>query len=360
MAEYLECHLPCNACALKSLSYQESLRHKRDFVFKYIGNLTGEIQLPCFISGNTAYRNKAVLHAEYQDGWALGVIQNEQVLDIDTCPVHAEMVNTVAVLLKKSLPPFEKFPLHCVAVSGTHLVLVLKTGFREIEQYAPFIPVNQLLKAGIKSIWLHANPSAGRKIFHKDFLYKVYGETYLQDEDGIYYHPLAFRQLLPSLHGLSLGKAEAFFAPGAHQPFVDLYCGIGISLKRWVQYGGPVLGVEMSGKALECAALNCPEAQTLRGSIEQRFDHIAGFISEAGSLVKVYANPPRSGLGPAVVNFIREQCRIESIVYLSCNPRSLKHDLEQLSSCFEIQNITLFDFFPYTRHVETQIYLARK
>lgn len=359
MADFLNCDWECNACALKKLDYFEGLEKKRELVSFNLGHMIGDVPLP-FYEKNKAYRNKVIMHASYKNEWRLGIIQNEEVIDIVGCPVHAGLVNTVATVLKKHLPPPSQFPLHCVAISGLHLVFILKTGFREIQSYTPFIPLDAILATGIKSIWLHANAAAGRKIFHKDFLYKVCGETILQDNDGIYYHPLAFRQLQTLLHGQSIQLAGNFFNAHSQNAFVDLYCGIGISMKKWEEYGGAILGVEMSGKALECAALNSPSAHTLRGSVEQRSGQISSFITEVATSVMLYVNPPRGGLGQVVVQFIKEQQEIENLVYLSCNPRSLKHDLAQLSSCFEMHGIDLFDFFPYTRHIETQLYLKRK
>jgi tRNA (uracil-5-)-methyltransferase len=52
--------------------------------------------------------------------------------------------------------------------------------------------------------------------------------------------------------------------------------------------------------------------------------------------------------------------RFNKIIYISCNPNTLKDNLVQLSHTHTIQQFALFDQFPYTDHIEVGMILTRK
>lgn len=358
-AENLNCQYSCKACRYKAVPHHQSLVSKKEFVQAHLPFLPQTEELPRYLD-TVNYRNKAIIHAQYTSKkWVLGMIQDETVIDIPDCPIHQSYINASCQILRETLAPAEVFPLHCIVFSGKHIVFVLKVSFHRIEEFASLIPIKELMKVGISSLWLHANASAGKKIFHKDFLYKLAGEELLMDDDGIYYHPLAFRQLIPKLHKQSIEEAFSFFSKTKAESILDLYCGIGVSLRQWQNHYPIIMGVEMSGKAIQCAKRNTDQIQLLRGGIEQRLPQITSFLN-ANKCTQLYVNPPRAGLGPPLVKYIIDHSSLQSMVYLSCNPRSLKYDIEQLSAYFNIENVQMFDFIPFSHHIETQIHLTRK
>jgi len=68
-------------------------------------------------------------------------------------------------------------------------------------------------------------------------------------------------------------------------------------------------------------------------------------------------DPPRAGLDADTVELIR---KVDKILYVSCNPETLKSNLEALSSTHKVERYAVFDQFPYTHHIETGVYLVRK
>jgi tRNA (uracil-5-)-methyltransferase len=71
----------------------------------------------------------------------------------------------------------------------------------------------------------------------------------------------------------------------------------------------------------------------------------------------VLLNPPREGACPTVL----EACvHAEHIVYVSCNPETLRRDLLALAPSHRVHDAALFDQFPYSSHAEVGVALTRR
>ena len=73
----------------------------------------------------------------------------------------------------------------------------------------------------------------------------------------------------------------------------------------------------------------------------------------------VVFDPPRQGVAKEVLESVIS-AGADSIIYLSCNPATLARDLAILKEDYKICEITPFDFFPRTRHVESVVCLTRR
>ena len=70
----------------------------------------------------------------------------------------------------------------------------------------------------------------------------------------------------------------------------------------------------------------------------------------------VFVDPPRAGIDEKSLTFLK---RFDTIIYISCNPQTLKRDIEFLED-YEIEDFILFDQFPHTLHVEAGAILKRE
>lgn len=71
----------------------------------------------------------------------------------------------------------------------------------------------------------------------------------------------------------------------------------------------------------------------------------------------VIIDPPRAGFKDIETFFKTINCK--ELFYVSCNPATLKRDLEKISDTFNPLEIQLLDFFPSTYHFETLVYLSK-
>ena len=71
----------------------------------------------------------------------------------------------------------------------------------------------------------------------------------------------------------------------------------------------------------------------------------------------VIIDPPRQGCDKEGLKAILKLTK--NIVYVSCNPMTLKRDMEILiSHGYKVKSIQGFDMFPYTHHIETLCILS--
>ena len=73
----------------------------------------------------------------------------------------------------------------------------------------------------------------------------------------------------------------------------------------------------------------------------------------------IVVDPPRSGLTNEGINDILK-ISPERFVYVSCDPMTLARDLKLFKEKYKVKEVTLFDMFPWTYHVESVCLLIRK
>lgn len=126
---------------------------------------------------------------------------------------------------------------------------------------------------------------------------------------------------------------------------LDLYCGTG-SIGIYVSdVCKKVVGVEVNPESVKCANKNIKI---------NNIDNYAVVLGDASVICDkfdtVVVDPPRSGLSKDVVNNINFM-KAKRVIYVSCNPSTLKRDIELLIN-YELISVKGFNMFPCTKHVE--------
>ena len=152
---------------------------------------------------------------------------------------------------------------------------------------------------------------------------------------------------------------------------IELYCGNGNFSIALAQNFTRVLATEISKTSVRSAQVNIAAndidnlhivrmsseefSQAMNG--ERQFRRLEGFDLTAYNYDTVLVDPPRAGLDAESTALV---ARFTHIVYISCNPETLKDNLSELSKTHDIKKFALFDQFPYTHHVETGVLLSKK
>ncbi|MCM2972813.1 tRNA (uridine(54)-C5)-methyltransferase TrmA [Larsenimonas suaedae] len=157
----------------------------------------------------------------------------------------------------------------------------------------------------------------------------------------------------------------------ANGDLVELYCGNGNFTIALADKFRRVLGTEISRTSVASAQVNiaaneCENVYVARMSSEDFAQALSGEktgrrVSEMAldtyQFTTVLVDPPRAGLDEASC---QEIARFERIVYISCNPDTLRDNLDALSKTHRIERMALFDQFPYTDHCECGVLLIRR
>ena len=351
------CEARCPGCAHRTWSAAASEAQKMDWLKRQLAPWADRL-LPVIAVTDDArwsYRRKVCLSAIWSEsaGWQFGLWRRDELIPIPDCPVHAGSVRKLARWLMRVLPPGPLFPLAFLVQSGAQATLILKTHQTLPIDWLDETGSEDLAAGGLEGLWLHLHPAAGRRLFARNGWRLLWGRPRSRDAFGLIYGPTAFQQLIPEIYRQALDLAEAFLAPRSGDSLVDLYCGIGASLTRWTSRGARTIGVELGGEAVECARLNAPDAEILRGKCADRVPQLRAWMSATGTRL-LYVNPPRTGFEPEVLAWTAEEFRPGRLAYLSCSAGTLSRDVRALTAAgYGVEALVPYDFFPQTHHIET-------
>lgn len=131
---------------------------------------------------------------------------------------------------------------------------------------------------------------------------------------------------------------------------LELFCGVGLFSAFIAPRTHRVIGVESSPSACRDFAENLDEFEHVE-LYEGLTDVILPYLDVHPDVV--IADPPRAGLGRATLDAII-QMKPKRLIYVSCDQATLARDASQLvKNGFTFKQITPFDLFPQTSHIES-------
>nr|CCC89379.1 conserved hypothetical protein [Trypanosoma congolense IL3000] len=186
--------------------------------------------------------------------------------------------------------------------------------------------------------------------------------------------PTSFFQVNTAGMELLLHEAVAVAELRPSTTLLDLCCGtgtIGLSLAKYVKR---VIGIELVESAVHDARRNAERNGICNTTFHcGRVEHLLpDIISQLGpddreDIVAVL-DPPRAGVTPTVLKWIRGTAPIRRVVYISCEQKALERDCPPLTkpatkayreTPFSVVAGFAMDLFPHTPHVEMVVVLAR-
>ena len=165
-------------------------------------------------------------------------------------------------------------------------------------------------------------------------------------------HPNSFFQT-NSYQAVTLVREVSRLVNGGR--VLDLYSGVGTFGIYLAKRGFFVEGIEVNPFAVEMANKNS-ELNGVEAVFRIGKDRDVRDLSIYDTVV---LDPPRAGLHPRLIRKILKD-RPESIVYVSCNPKTLTDNLRALSEKYSVEEAVGIDMFPHTPHVEAVVKLKLK
>ena len=318
----------CGGCSFLHLSFLEEKKKKISFINKLFNTNIKEI----LTNNEYNYRNKATFHVKDRKIGYYSENTNDLV-EFDNCLLLDDRINKIYNTLKNmNLSDITEV---VVRTSKKNIMVIFKG---EKENFS----IEELInKINIDSIYLN------------DKL--IYGNAYIIEElSNVKYsiYPNAFFQVNTENMKIMYDKVKEY--AGSGDKLLDLYCGtgtIGIYLKDNFR---EVTGIEVNKEAILNANIN----KNLNNLNDINFICGDASIAKNNNYDVIVVDPPRSGLSKKVIDFLNKS-NAKTIVYVSCNPKTLKRDLDLLSE-YKMKKLECINMFSKTKHCEVITALDRK
>jgi len=180
------------------------------------------------------------------------------------------------------------------------------------------------------------------------------GKEYITDEINNFkfsIYPDSFYQVNTECMNIIYNETKNYLS--SSDKLLDLYCGIG-TIGIWLSNNfNHIKGIEINEYSIKNANIN-KKINNIKN-----INFVCNDAKNAGeNYDAIVVDPPRNGLSKNVINYLNSS-KTNKIVYISCNPMTLKRDINLLNN-YKIINLKFFEMFPKTSHVECVILLQRK
>jgi 23S rRNA (uracil1939-C5)-methyltransferase len=150
--------------------------------------------------------------------------------------------------------------------------------------------------------------------------------------------------------GEALAQLVAQLLPPAGQLLIDAYCGAGFFAKRLLDRFERIVGIEWDRYAIAAAQQSATSKEHyINGDVELELARL--LESDTAGSICVVVDPPATGLTEPTRGALLNH-RIDTLVYVSCNPATLARDLAALQQRFKLESVTPLDMFPQTAEIE--------
>ena len=320
----------CGGCTFWNVNINKENEIKEN----YIKRLFPNVKVNTIIANNEInYRNKVTFHIH---NGKLGYYQknsNNLVL-IDECLILNKEINKI----KKYLETLDLTKVTEIMIRYSNNYDELLINFKgQLKDYNNLKKIKNIKSIYINNDLVYGNPTIKEKINNLEFLIG----------------PNSFFQINTNMIANLYNSIKNFITPSSS--LLDLYCGtgtIGIYLNEYFEH---ILGIDIVKENIENAFLN---------KEINKIDNISFQHKDASSIENTYfdvviVDPPRAGLGEKTKEHLLN-INSKIIIYVSCNPNTLKKDIEKLKEKYQLVEITPVNMFPKTEHIECVSLLIHK
>jgi tRNA (uracil-5-)-methyltransferase len=358
----------CGSCTLYDMSYEEQLEHKT----KKIKSSFNLDSFDILTSPSEHFRSRAEFRIYHDDNgisYAMNTMSKKGVIKIDSCSIVSPIIDSTMKTLLKSIKNIDILTHKLFSVeflsSSTNEIIATLIYHKKIDDEWK----NQAQKiAHDLNIEIIGRSRKVKIVVTKDNILEkleILGKTYKYR-----LYDIGFTQPNVMVNQKMIGWVKKQI-PTQNSDLLELYCGHGNFTIALSENFNKVLATEISKNSIKAAKENCElnnitnitfvrlssEELTTALNKEREFNRLRGIDLDAFNFSHVFVDPPRAGLDAKSIRFIK---KFNNIIYISCNPETLKRDLEILKADFTMINFAIFDQFAYTNHIECGVILQSK
>jgi 23S rRNA (uracil1939-C5)-methyltransferase len=330
----------CGGCHYQNLPYEKQLAAKTEILrdqLQRIGKIENPPVMPMVASPlEWNYRNHVQFHLTAEGKVGFVNTKGNSVLPIEECHLpEAEIDAFWRGLQFESNKDVERVSLRA-GLNGELMVA--------LESETPETPEFEI-EADVSVVHLydeHAVVIAGQD----NLIFNIFGKDFQVSA-------ASFFQVNTKMAEKMVGYIITQFPVSPSMTLLDVYCGVGLFSKFFAPKCQTVIGVETSESACEDFAVNLDEfdnVELYEGAAEEVLPGLAGRLD---SSTFVIVDPPRAGIERHALDAILE-IKPRMIAYVSCDPSTLARDAARLiSGGYRLVEVTPFDLFPQTYHIES-------
>lgn len=320
----------CGGCTFWNVNITKENEIKEN----YIKRLFPNVKVNTIIANNEInYRNKVTFHIH---NGKLGYYQknSNNLVIIEECLILNKEINKI----KKYLETLDLTKVTEIMIRYSNNYDELLINFKgQLKDYDHLKKIKNIKSIYINNYLVYGNPTIKEKTNNLEFLIG----------------PNSFFQINTNMIANLYDSIKDFITPSSS--LLDLYCGtgtIGIYLNEYFEH---ILGIDIVKENIENAFLN---------KEINKIDNISFQHKDASSIENTYfdvviVDPPRAGLGEKTKEHLLN-INSKIIIYVSCNPNTLKKDIEKLKEKYQLVEIIPINMFPKTEHIECVSLLIHK
>lgn len=369
----------CGGCSYQGVPYEKQCEEKQRTVERLIGPFCRvfpitAMEIPYY------YRNKVHAAFDFRKGRAVSGIYQENshcVVEIENCQIEDKRADAVIRTIRDMLKSFKiriygedsgrgllRHVLIRTGAATGQMMVVLVTASPVFPSKNAFVRVLRERHPEITTIVLNVNDQDTSMVLGEREKV-LYGRGYIEDVlCGLRFRisSRSFYQINPVQTERLYEKAIRLANLTGKETVIDAYCGIGSIGLIAAGRAGRVISVELNEDAVRDAIRNAKqnEIKNIEFYCEDAGDFMEEMAENGEKADVLFMDPPRSGGSDA---FLRAAVRLapKQIVYISCNPETMKRDLEYLTG-HGYRGLTAwpFDMFPFTSHIECVAALKRE
>ena len=310
----------CGGCNFMHTTYNNERNIKLKYLEKLFNNKIEYLKT----NQELNYRNKVTLHVlngkigYYND-------KTHVLCEIDSCMLLNPKINQKIDEIKKlDLSNINEIIIRCI---NNNIMINFIGNIDNINIECDSLYINSIYKKGKEYLIYEIN----------NYKFSIYPDSFYQ----------------VNCEGMKSIYNKVFELLKEDDSLLDLYCGTG-TIGIWMNKKFKrILGVEINKDAI------------LNAKINKKLNNINNidFICNDAKNIKlkydtIIVDPPRNGLSKDVVNYLNKS-NAKTIAYISCNPNTLKRDIDLLYN-YNIIHLSCCDMFPRTKHCESVCLLERR
>lgn len=328
----------CGGCDLMHLSYINQLKYKQDKLKNIFSRYT-DIDLSLIkdivYDKEYNYRNKGTFKVDSKIGYYRK--NSHEIIFVDKCYLVSDKINEILSILNNY--DLKNIKELIIKSSNDEILVTFKGDNIDKE-------VVDILKDKVNGIVL----------FNKEYKI-IYGKGKIENSIGEYkflISPGSFFQVNNDIAKKMYDKVASYL--NNENNVLDLYSGTG-SIGIYVsKFAKKIISIEIN-KFSHLDALENKKINNV-SNIDFICNDVSNIIDKFSNIDTVIVDPPRSGLDNKTIKYLKK-IGSKNIIYVSCDPLTLARDIKNLSDEYVVKEVTPFDMFPNTYHIETVVLITK-